>query len=99
MNGLLRLAKPVDVKDGDILEAAIKNYKNERIKVALTTSPVPELENALPKDVFNLLKLPSASRKEADEKQLKDYFAANNPLTQAKEKELAAAKKLSLIHI
>ena len=93
LNGLLRLAKPVDVKDGDILEAAIKNYKNERIKVALITSPVPELENALPKNVFNLLKLPSASRKDADEKQLKDYFAANNPLTQAKEKELAAAKK------
>ncbi|MDP6903705.1 MAG: DUF1553 domain-containing protein [Verrucomicrobiota bacterium] len=93
LNGLLRLAKPVDVKDGDILESVIKDYNNEKIKVALTTSPVAELENALPKDVFNILKLPSASRKEAHEKRLKDYFAANNPRTQFKAKELAAAKK------
>ena len=93
LNGLLRLANPVDVKDGDLLEVLVKNYKNENVKVAVTASPVAELENALSKGVFNILRLPAASRTGAHTKLLKDYFAANNLRTQAKAKELVSAKK------
>jgi len=93
LNGLIRLAKPVELQDGDVLEVAIKNYKNEKVKVSLTTSHLAELEDALPKDVFSIFRVPVATRTAAHAKRLKDHFAANNPRTQAKAKELAEAKK------
>jgi len=93
LNGLLRLAKPVELKEGDVLEIAIKNYKTEKVKVSLTTSTLAELEDALPKDVFSILRVPLVSRTATHAKRLKDHFAANNPRTQAKAKELAEAKK------
>jgi predicted DNA-binding antitoxin AbrB/MazE fold protein len=93
LNGLLRLAKPVELKEGDILEVTIKNYKTEKVKVSLTTSTLAGLEDALPKDVFSILRVPVATRTATHAKRLKDHFAANNPRTQAKAKELAAAKK------
>jgi len=75
LNGLLRLAKPVELKEGDVLEVAIKNYKTEKVKVSLTTSTLAELEDALPKDVFSILRVPLASRTAAHAKRLKDHFA------------------------
>lgn len=92
-NGLLRLAQPVTLRDGDELELAIKDFKETKAKVNLVTSVLPSVEPALPKDVFNILRVPAATHTAAHQKRLKDFYTANNPRTQAKAKELAAAKK------
>ena len=92
-NGLVRLAQPLELKAGDVLELAIKDFKETKAKAALVTGPLAPLVAALPKDIFSILRVPSATRTAAHQKRLKDYYAANNPRTQAKAKELAAAKK------
>jgi hypothetical protein len=93
VNGLLRLAKPLTFQTGDMLELVIKNFMEPKATVALVTDELAGLENALPKDVFNMLRVPSTTRTAAHQKRLKNFYAGNNPKTQAKANQLAAAKK------
>lgn len=93
VNGLLRLDKLLMIEAGDTLEFAIKDFKETKVAVAMVTGGLAPIEQALPKGVFAVLRVPSATRTAAQTKQLKDFFAANNPKTKAKATELAAAKK------
>ena len=93
VDGLLRLDKSLTIEAGDTLEFAIKDFKETKVVVAMVTGGLAPIEQALPKGVFAVLRVPSATRTAAQTKQLKDFFAANNPRTKAKATELAAAKK------
>jgi hypothetical protein len=93
VDGLLRLAKPLTIEAGEALEFVIKDFKNAKATVAVVTSELSAVEKVLPKGVFAVLRVPSTKRTAAQTKQLKDLYADNNPKTQAKSAELAAAKK------
>jgi hypothetical protein len=93
LNGLLRLDKPLAIEAGDTLEFVFKNFKEPKATVAVVTGEIVVVEQALPKSVFVVLCVSSATRTAAQTKQLKDFYAANNPKTQAKSTELEAAKK------
>ncbi|MDC0218902.1 DUF1553 domain-containing protein [Verrucomicrobia bacterium] len=93
VDGLLRLDKPLTIEGGDTLEFAIKDLKETKVVVAMVTGGLAPIEQTLPKGVFAVLRVPSATRTAAQAKQIKDFFAANNPRTKAKATELAEAKK------
>jgi len=93
VTGLLRITSLATVADGDVVEVIINNLKDTNVAVSIVTAALPELETALPKNVFDILNLPAAKRPAAQQKQLRDFFATNHPATQAKAAALTTAKK------
>lgn len=91
--GLLRFKTATTAAEGDVVEVTVKELKNEEVIISIVAGALPKLEAALPKDVHGILSRPVDQRSAPQVKRLKDYFAANNPKTVAKAKELDAAKK------
>lgn len=91
--GLLQFQQAVTPKPGDVVEVTVKDLKDEKVIISIVAGALPQLAAALPKDVHGILSTPVDQRSTAQVKRLKDYFAANNPKTVAKAKELDAAKK------
>ena len=91
--GLLRFKAATTAAEGDVVEVTVKDLKDEALIISIVAGALPKLEAALPKDVHGILSTPVDQRSAAQMKRLKDYFAANNPKTVAKAKELDAAKK------
>ena len=91
--GLLRFKTATTAAEGDVVEVTVKELKEEEVIISIVAGALPKLKTELPKDVHGILSTPVEKRNAAQVKRLKDYFAANNPKTVAKSKELDAAKK------
>ena len=91
--GLLRFKATTTAAEGDVVEVTVKDLKDEDVIISIVTGVLPKLEVALPQDVHGILSTPFEKRSVAQVKRLKDYYAANNPKTLAKIKELDVAKK------
>ena len=91
--GLLRFKATTTAAEGDVVEVTVKDLKDEDVIISIVTGVLPKLQVALPQDVHGILSTPVEKRSVAQVKRLKDYYAANNPKTLAKIKELDVAKK------
>jgi len=92
--GLLQFPTPFTANAGDVVEVIVKDLKaTEDVIISTVAGATAKLDAPLPKDVHGLLSTPPAKRNDGQVKRLKNYYAANNPKTLAKAKELDAAQK------